>query len=286
MSRLRGQGAPTNGPAAGGGGKPPPLDHLGVFFDTLTLSDLQGLVARAIDGGRPTIIANHNLHSVYLHRRDAKMRRFYGRADHVHVDGMALVFSARLAGLPISRDHRVTYVDWIWPLAGEAARRGWRVFHLGGARGVAERAVHELRGRHPALVMETHHGYFDPRPEGSENRRILERIAAFGPDILMVGMGMPRQEHWILDNLAHLAAPVILPCGACLDYVAGATPTPPRWAGRVGLEWLFRLARDPVRLARRYLFEPLFLIGPLSRELVDRRLLGRGGRRGDRGSAR
>ncbi len=262
---------------------PPVLDHLGVSFHALTLDDLQRLVARAIHGSRPTIIANHNLHSVFLHRRDATMRRFYSRAEYTHVDGMPVVFSARLVGLPISRAHRVTYVDWIWPLADEAARRGWRIFHLGGAPGVAERAVRRLADRYPGLAMGTHHGFFDPRPDSAENLRILEQIAEYRPDILMVGMGMPRQEHWILDNLDRLPAAVILPCGACLDYVAGVVPTPPRWTGRIGLEWLFRLAREPTRLAKRYLVEPLFLIGPLGRELFVRRILGRGGRQAGRG---
>ncbi len=67
---------------------------------------------------------------------------------------------------------------------------------------------------------------------------------------------MPRQEAWVAAHLDAIEAPVILTCGACMDYVAGVVPTPPRWAGRVGLEWLFRLLAEPRRLARRYLVEP------------------------------
>ena len=187
------------------------------------------------------------------------------------------------AGLPIERAHRVTYADWIWILVSEAARQGWRIFHLGGAPGVAERAARLLSARYPELEMGTHHGYFDQDPEAAENLRILERLADYRPDILMVGMGMPRQEHWILDSIDRLNAGVILPCGACMDYVAGVVPTPPRWAGRIGLEWLFRLVREPVRLSKRYLVEPLFLVGPFAGELIRRRILGRSGPRQGRG---
>jgi N-acetylglucosaminyldiphosphoundecaprenol N-acetyl-beta-D-mannosaminyltransferase len=74
--------------------------------------------------------------------------------------------------------------------------------------------------------------------------------------VLIVGMGMPRQQHWTLDNAERLAVNVVSTCGAALDYVAGAIPTPPRWAGRAGLEWACRLAAEPRRLASRYLVEP------------------------------
>jgi N-acetylglucosaminyldiphosphoundecaprenol N-acetyl-beta-D-mannosaminyltransferase len=76
----------------------------------------------------------------------------------------------------------------------------------------------------------------------------------------MVGMGMPRQEHWIVDNFELLGPVVVLPCGAAIDYVAGEIPTPPRWAGRCGLEWLYRLAAEPGRLWKRYLIEPWFVL--------------------------
>ena len=75
----------------------------------------------------------------------------------------------------------------------------------------------------------------------------------------MVGMSMPRQERWVLDNFERLNTNAILTAGATLDYAAGAVPTPPRWAGKLGLEWLFRLVAEPKRLWRRYLVEPWFL---------------------------
>lgn len=253
----------------------PLLHHLGLRLHLLTLQDLTHLTSSAIDRDTQIVLANHNLHSAFLFRRDPKMREFYDRASYIHIDGMGLVISARLAGLPARREHRVTYVDWIWPLMRAAKDHGWRVFHIGGKPGIAERAFRLLVERLPGLQIDGCHGYFDSAPESQENASILRRIAESHADILMVGMGMPRQEHWILDNLGSIDALVILPSGGCMDYVTGAVPTPPRWTGRLGLEWLFRLAAEPRRLSKRYLIEPLFLVGPLFREVVARRILRR-----------
>jgi N-acetylglucosaminyldiphosphoundecaprenol N-acetyl-beta-D-mannosaminyltransferase len=244
---------------------------LGVTVDRLTLPALTALVGTAVARKERWVIAHHNLHSVALHRRDPEVRALYARARFVHADGMSLVAVARWLGLPLGREHRVTYADWTGPLMAEAAARGWRVFHLGGRPGVAARGAAVLRRRHPGLRIATAHGWFDAAPGSRDSERRLARIAAFRPDVLMVGMGMPRQERWILHHLERLPAAAVLPCGACMDYVAGAVPTPPRWAGRLGAEWLFRLAVEPRRLWRRYLLEPWGLLPLLAAELREAR---------------
>src|SRR5690606_21110319 len=90
--------------------------------------------------------------------------------------------------------------------------------------------------------------------------------------ILIVGMGMPRQEIWVYENRSSLSATVILTAGACMDYIAGAVPVPPRWLGPIGLEWAYRLATNPRRLATRYLLEPWALAPRLVRAIVGARL--------------
>jgi N-acetylglucosaminyldiphosphoundecaprenol N-acetyl-beta-D-mannosaminyltransferase len=242
---------------------------LGVEVDTLTMDDLHALIAQAVNEERRRIIAHHNLHSVYLYHRDPKMRAFYEQAQSIHIDGMPLVFLGRLLRLPLRREHRVTYVDWIRPLMSVAARRGFRVFYVGSKPDVAERGAAQLRRELPDLQIATHHGYFGGTTRET-NASVLAAIRSFRPHILMVGMGMPRQEHWILDNLDEIEVRVILTAGACMDYVAGAVPTPPRWMGRWGLEWLFRLGSDPTRLWRRYLIEPWFVFRLFIRDLLAR----------------
>jgi len=243
---------------------------LGVQVEALSMTDLNRIVSDGIDDGRRVIVANHNLHSIYLYHHDSKMRTFYAAADHIHVDGMAVVALARLRGIAMTREHRVTFVDWMGPLANAAANRGWRVFFLGSRPGVAEQGAEVLRRRYPGLQIKTAHGYFDPRPESSESQAIVAKIERWRPHLLITGMGMPRQEHWVVDHLDKLSACVILNGGAALDYFAGAIPTPPRWAGRCGLEWLFRLLAEPRRLWSRYLVEPWFIAYKLLGEIISK----------------
>ncbi len=235
---------------------------LGVELDPLTIDDLHARIAEALAQRRRFVIGHQNLHGLYLHEREPAMRRFAEIADLTFVDGMALVTMGRRLGHPVGRRHRVTYADWIDPLMAECASRGWRVFHLGGRSGVGERAAAELRRRHVGLAIETATGYLDP----GANEAVLAGLATTPPDLLLVGMGMPRQERWVVDNLERIPPSVVLTCGACMDYVAGEIPTPPRWTGRWGVEWLFRLLAEPRRLAGRYLREPWPVLGRFLRE--------------------
>ncbi|SEM93481.1 WecB/TagA/CpsF family glycosyltransferase [Lihuaxuella thermophila] len=244
---------------------------LGVSVDALTMDDLHRIIGKIVSNDEKAIIANHNLHSLYIYHHDARMREFYKLAKYAHIDGMPIVFLGQRLGFQLERRHRVTYVDWIRPLMKEAVQNHWRVFFLGSKPGVGEKAAELLSSEFPGLKIHTHHGYFDITPESVENQSILEQIRRVNPHLLLVGMGMPRQERWILENLNDISANVILPAGACMDYVAGVVPTPPRWMGQVGLEWLYRLFSEPKRLWRRYLIEPWFILRLFLKELVGNR---------------
>jgi N-acetylglucosaminyldiphosphoundecaprenol N-acetyl-beta-D-mannosaminyltransferase len=239
---------------------PSAVELLGVKVHPLSIAQLNQSIAQAVDLDCQWIIANQNLHSIYIYHHESKMREFFAKAKYIHIDSMALVFLGKILGFPLQREQRVTYVDWTNPLMSAAVERGWRIFYLGSKPGVAERGLEILRERFAGLQIVGVNGYFNSDPSSSENSAILAQIDNYQPHILMVGMGMPRQEKWILDNLDRISANAILPCGATIDYVAGAIPTPPRWAGKVGLEWLFRLVAEPKRLWRRYLLEPWFLL--------------------------
>jgi N-acetylglucosaminyldiphosphoundecaprenol N-acetyl-beta-D-mannosaminyltransferase len=239
------------------------VSMLGIQICGLNAQELTELVCDVIRKSRKSIFAHYNMHSLYLFFHDARMREFYDRADYAHADGMSVIFLAQLLGLPLKREHRVTYADWTDMLMRRANDEGWRVFYLGSKPEVAERGAEVLRARHPNLNIRTAHGYFDASLGSDENRLLLSSIREYRPNLLLVGMGMPRQEHWVLDNLEEIDANAILVSGAAMDYVAGAVRTPPRWAGRIGLEWLFRLCHEPGRLWRRYLIEPWFVLAML-----------------------
>lgn len=240
------------------------LTLLGVEVDLFTKDMLIDYVSQLITCGDRAVIAHHNLHSVYLYHRDSKFRDFYSRASVVYIDGMPLVYWARILGYALTRRHRMTSLDWVRTLMAKAEMEGWRVFYLGGKPGIAALAAKLLREQYPRLMISTHHGFFS----SEENDDVLREIESFSPNILMVGMGMPIQEHWILDNLDRLRANVIFSIGACFDYIAGVIPEPPRWLGKVGLEWFYRLLSEPRRLWRRYLVEPWFLLPLVTRDVV------------------
>jgi N-acetylglucosaminyldiphosphoundecaprenol N-acetyl-beta-D-mannosaminyltransferase len=234
---------------------------LGLTLQPKSMPEMNELVEQGIRERQKWIIANHNLHSVYLLHKHPRLRDFYANVHWTYLDGMPLVALGRLYGYALQRDQRVTNADWTRPLMELAADRGWRVFNVGSARQVAEKGAEVLRKLYPALQIEVSDGYFDARPGSAENEALVQRINAYKPHLLMVGMGMPRQEFWTQENYARLDAQVILSSnGAALDYIAGAVPTPPRWAGRIGVEWIFRLVNEPRRLFSRYLIEPWYLL--------------------------
>jgi N-acetylglucosaminyldiphosphoundecaprenol N-acetyl-beta-D-mannosaminyltransferase len=252
--------------------RPEPYAFLGIRVGAYTRDDLNAAIADAVAAGRRIVIANHNMNSVSIVRSDERMRAFYDAADVVHIDGMPLVPLGRLLGLPLRREHRVTYVDWMPALFAEAARAGWRIFHLGGRPGVAARAAEILRERHPTLAIAVRDGWFDLTEGSAGSLAALDEIARFAPHVLTVGLGMPRQEHWVHAHRASITANATLLAGGAMDYVAGTVPTPPRWAGGASLEWAFRLAAEPRRLGRRYLLEPWPVIGSFVRELAVHKL--------------
>ena len=223
---------------------------------------------RLIEAGGRHVVANHNLHSIALYRTDPELRAFYARAALIECDSIPLILWSRLLGRKGRRLHRCTYLDWREHFWSVAERRGWRVLYIGGAPGVADRAAERLRQRRPGAVIGALHGYFDMAPGSAENAAVVDAVREFQPHVLFVGMGMPRQERWIERNHDALPPCVLFSVGAAFDYEAGEQAAAPRWLGRLGLEWLYRLARDPRRLAHRYLVEPWTLLGPAARDVA------------------
>lgn len=249
----------------------PRVELLGGAMDLVTPADVLARIAEAAAGGPRVLIANHNLHSLALIRRDPEMAAFYARADLIEIDSRPAIAWGRLLGLPTRPEHRCTYLDWreaFWTLADEGR---WRVFYLGGAPGVAETAAKLLKARWPGVQIAVRDGFFDKTAGGAEDAEVLAAINAFAPHVLLVGMGMPLQETWILGRYDGLNAAAVLPVGAAFDYEAGVQRAAPRILGRLGLEWLYRLLSDPARLFHRYLLEPWSLLGPALVDLRRRR---------------
>jgi N-acetylglucosaminyldiphosphoundecaprenol N-acetyl-beta-D-mannosaminyltransferase len=221
--------------------------------------------------GRPTLIGYHNLHTLYMATQEARLAGFYQRADIIYADGMPLIMWARLLGLPVTRDHRMTLSSWAPEVLRSFQGNGWRLFYLGASAEACAKGVAAFRSLAPGLEIEARDGFFNAEPGHPDNQTLMARISGFKPDVLMIGMGTPRQELWIQDNLDRLRKiPIIWSVGAAIEYFAGTKARPPAVIGRLGLEWLYRLISEPARLWRRYLVEPVFLLPAMLRDLRHR----------------
>jgi N-acetylglucosaminyldiphosphoundecaprenol N-acetyl-beta-D-mannosaminyltransferase len=231
----------------------------GVRVQAITRQDLLSIISEAVTNRAKYVITNHNMHSLYVWRDNSKMRELHLKADFTHIDGLPLIPLFRLFGARITPKHRTAYMELLPVLATEAIKQGWRIYYLGSEPEVVEKGVARLREKYQGLHIRGHHGYF--ATQGAENEAVLADIRAYAPDVLMVGMGMPRQEEWINANLGQIEARTVFCAGCTMDYIAGKVPSCPRWLGDIGFEWFYRLLSEPARLWRRYLIEPWFVLG-------------------------
>ncbi len=241
-----------------------------VRVDAIDMATLIQFIASVINQKQKALVLSHNLHSIFLHETLAGFKATYQRADLVYIDGMPIVWLGRLAGLPVEKQHRITFLDSIEAMMHEAAENNWRVFYLGGTEEVLQSGLAVLRSRFPHLNIAGRNGYFqDIKTEGIA---LIQQINAMRPELLFVGMGMPLQEQWVDLYYNQIDARVVLTCGATLSYISGHSYRPPRWAGSLGLYGLLRFTRDPARLWRRYLLEPMYVLAKLLPGILKQRL--------------
>jgi N-acetylglucosaminyldiphosphoundecaprenol N-acetyl-beta-D-mannosaminyltransferase len=211
-----------------------------------------------------------NVDHVMLAEKDTRLTDAYSVASLSLADGMPLLWAARLLGTPLPE--KISGSDLVWPLMERAAKRGFGVYLLGGAPRSAAKAAAALVAQLPGLrVVGTDAPQIDLDMPDTASRPILERIAATHPDLVLVGLGAPKQEIWIHSHLEALRPAVAIAVGAAIDFLAGNVPRAPRWMSRVGAEWLYRLAREPRRLAYRYLVRDVGFAAVLARA-VGRRI--------------
>lgn len=235
----------------------PSYELMGVEINPLTLTALLDVINRTVQNNERLVIASQNLHSVFSYHKDDAMKKIQDIAIK-RVDGMPLVMIGKLYGYDLNREHRLTWVDLFWPLVEFCNLKGMKVFFLAGEPAISDSANKLITNKMPNLKTQFRNGYFDMN--GDENKKIISQIEDFDPDILIVGMGMPRQERWIVENQSSLNTRVIMTSGAILEYITGHVKTPPRFMGQIGLEWLYRLVENPKRFWGRYLIEPWYIL--------------------------
>lgn len=233
-----------------------------IAVNPITQAELLDFFGTTIKSKSQAVIGAHNMHSVHLVQHNAAIRAFYEICDLAYIDGMPLVWAARALGLPVAKHQRVAFLDWHDEFFRTAVLRNWRIFYLGGTPESSPGFKRILEQRYPGIRAEVHHGYVSD----FDIRQLCGRINAFEPHALLVGMGMPIQEKWIVDALPHLKANLVFAGGAMLEYLTGEEKAAPRWMGPFGIEWLYRLVHQPRRLGYRYLIEPLTILPIFLRE--------------------
>jgi N-acetylglucosaminyldiphosphoundecaprenol N-acetyl-beta-D-mannosaminyltransferase len=220
----------------------------------------------ASTGGRCRYVVTPNVNHVVLFQRHPEFARVYADADFVLVDGAPIVLASRLFGRGVPE--RVAGSDLVPRLFDRApAERRIGVFLLGARPEVNEKAARRAEERWPGIRVV---GRESP-PVGFEtseaaNRQILAKIAEAKPDVLVVGLGAPKQELWVHRHRDSIQAKVALCVGATIDFIAGEKPRAPVWMRKSGLEWLHRIATEPRRLSGRYLRDGLAFPGLVFRE--------------------
>lgn len=217
----------------------------GVKIDNVTRKD--ALKRSLCITGEPCVVFTPNALMLEQCRRDVELATLLNHASLSLPDGAGVLWAARKMGTPLFE--RVAGIDFGLDLLAHADEAGLRVFLLGGGEGVAERAAEKMRKKHPRLcICGTTWGYFNKI--GEENTRVVSYIRACRPHILLVCMGFPIQERWVIENLYHLADIRVIAClGGSLDVWSGEVRRAPDWMSRAGLEWLWRMLRQPKRLS-------------------------------------
>jgi len=222
------------------------LDILGVRMDAVTAAETLDMIERFVREGRPRQVVTVNPEFVMEAQTNEPFRRVLNGAALALPDGVGLLWAARILGHRLPE--RVAGSDLVPRIAERAAARGWRLFFLGAAPGVAERAAARLVARYPGLTVA---GTYAGSPAPAEEDDIVARVRKARPDILFVAYGAPAQDLWIGRNLERLGVPVCMGVGGTFDFIAGVAKRAPLWVQRLGLEWLHRLIHQPWRWRRQ-----------------------------------
>lgn len=243
---------------------------MGLRFDSVTERQVLDRIYASLDWGRGGWVITANLEILRQFTVTPALRELFSGADLIVADGMPLVWATRIARDPVPE--RVAGSSLIFPLCGMAALGRRSVFFLGGNPGTADAAAHVLAQRYPGLeVAGTHCPPFGFERHPEEIERIRSVLGAAGPDLVLVCLGAPKQEHLINLLRRDLPGAWFFGLGISFGFVSGEVRRAPIRIQNLGLEWLHRMAQEPGRLARRYVIDGIPFAGRLALYALRRR---------------
>lgn len=225
------------------------------MFDNVTLEEATQCVMQFLEGERANIVVTPNSEIVQMCLEDASIMDVVRQADLTIPDGIGVVYASKILGTPLKQ--KVAGFDLASALLPQLAEKGKRLYLLGSAPGVAEQAAARMQQQYPNLIIcGTHDGYF------KEDAPVIQEINESGADILYVCLGAPKQERWMVTNREQLHVKAMLGLGGSLDVFAGNVKRAPDIFVKLGLEWFYRLMKEPWRYKRMAKL-PKFLVGTI-----------------------
>lgn len=240
-----------------------------LHFCAVRLRKAAVLVLDAIQSGRKVLIVTPNVDIIENLERDSATKKIFQRADFVFADGQPLVWLSRMFPRTQRLPERVAGADLLPLLCELAASRGLSVAFMGGRPGAADQASRSMCSRFTNLIVAgTYCPPYGFEHDAAETSRALSFIANARPDILFWGVGMPKQEKWAAEYWELIEASAIVCCGAAIEFAAGIVPRAPLQMQKLGLEWFWRLLKEPRRLWKRYLIRDLKFFPRALREII------------------
>ena len=236
------------------------MKFMNTEIDNLTMDEALAKMDELILQNNNSYVVTPNVDHLIQLERGGELVEAYKHADLILTDGKPLIWISKYYGTPFKE--KISGSDLFPRLCALAAKKGYTMYFLGAAEGVAAKAAEYLMAKYPGLqVVGTYSPPYGFEKDEAELDKIKKQIKEVHPNILIVGLGAPKQELFILHHREELGVPLSLGLGASLDFEAGNIKRAPKWMADHGLEWLYRITQDPKRLAKRYLVDDTKILG-------------------------
>ena len=236
------------------------LKFMNTEIENLTMQETLQAIDSIIQENRNAYVVTPNVDHIVQLETNKELQDVYANASLILTDGKPLLWIAKWYGTPIKE--KISGSDLFPLLCDMAAKKGYKMYFLGAAEGVAAKAAENLAKRYKGLqVVGTYSPPYGFEKNPNEMDKIKEMIKEAKPHILIVGLGCPKQEKFMYHHCKELGVPISFGLGASFDFEAGNIKRAPRWMANHGLEWLFRITQDPKRMAKRYLVDDRKILG-------------------------
>jgi N-acetylglucosaminyldiphosphoundecaprenol N-acetyl-beta-D-mannosaminyltransferase len=231
------------------------ISMMGCFIDNLSMEETIGKIDDFIRDGRPHQHVVVNVDKIVKAYRDPALREVINACHLINVDGMPVVWAARLLGVPLKE--RVAGIDLFEALMQRAAIKGWRVFLLGARDEIISSVCRIYIDKYPGLLIAGHrNGYWS----ADQDQQVAEQILQSKADLLFVAISSPKKENFLNRYQEFMKIPFSMGVGGTFDVAAGKVKRAPLWMQKAGLEWFFRFMQEPRRMFRRYFIEDMLFI--------------------------